>query len=142
MYTGIRGTGKINTGLGIILILIFIYLVQYNIKQDMMDKKELDTIVCHKDVQLPPMKDIDKLAIESIIEDYWKKRSMNKSNCAKIWGEMKTGITRGALGGILIGGGLDGAISGAIMLGGMSGLFRAYNLTYGKSPFLNPGKHT
>jgi hypothetical protein len=127
MYTGIRGSGKFNIGLGIALFLIFIYLVQCNITQDIMDEKKLDTIVCHKDVELPPMKDIDKLAIESIIEDYWKKRSMNKSNCAKIWGDMKMGIIRGVLGGILIGGGIDGAISGAIMLGGMSGLFRAYN---------------
>jgi hypothetical protein len=113
-----------------------------NILQDIQDEKNLDKIVCHKEVDLPKIKGVDKLVIESVVEEYWKKRSMNKSNCAKIWNDIRTGFVRGALGGAIVGGGWEGSASGAIVFGTMSGLSRAYHLVYGKPSFLKDHKHT
>ena len=133
---------KINVGLSVVLFFIFLFLLYANIMKDIEDKEILDKIVCHKEVDLPKIRGVDKLIIESVIEEYWRKRSMNKSNCAKIWGDVKTGIVRGALGGAIVGGGWSGAASGALVFGTMSGLSKAYNLTYGKSHFLREYKHT
>lgn len=131
-----------NVGLSVALFFVFIFLLHANIVQDLDDEKTLDKIVCHKEVDLPKIRGVDKLVIESVIAEYWKKRSMNKSNCAKIWNEMRTGFVRGALGGAIVGEGWGGAASGAIVFGTMSGLFKAYNLTYGKASFLRDHKHT
>ena len=144
MFTKSGGSDikKFNIGLSVVLLFIFIYLLYANIIQDIQDKKILDEIVCHKEVDLPKIRGVDKLIIESVVEEYWKKRSMNKSNCAKIWNDVKTGVVRGALGGAIVGGGWSGAASGAIVFGTMSGLSRSYHLKYGKSSFLRDHKHT
>jgi hypothetical protein len=144
MFTGGGGSGleTFNVGLSVALFFVFIFLLHANIIQDAQDEKKLDKIVCHKEVDLPKIRGMDKLVIESVIEEYWKKRSMNKSNCAKIWNDMRTGFVRGALGGAIVGGGWGGSASGAIVFSTLSGLSRAYNLTYGKSSFLRDNKHT
>jgi hypothetical protein len=144
MFTGGGGSGleKFNVGLSVALFFVFIFLLYANIIQDAQDKKTLDEIVCHKEVDLPKIRDVDKLVIESVVEEYWQKRSRNKSNCAKIWNDMSTGFVRGALGGAIVGGDWGGVASGAIVFSTLSGLSSAYHLTYGKSSFLRDNKHT
>lgn len=139
---GENDLSKINIGLSVVLFFIFLFLLYANIMKDIEDEKTLDKILCHKEVDLPKIREVDKLIIESVIEEYWRKRSMNKSKCAKIWGDVKAGIVRGALGGAIMGGGWGGAASGAIVFGTMSGLSKAYHLTYGKPFFLINNKHT
>jgi hypothetical protein len=133
---------KINISLCIVLFFIFMFLLYKNTVRDIEDSKNLGTILCHKEVKLPHINTIDKLIIESVIEDYWKKRSMNKSNCYIIWDDIKHGFVRGALGGAIIGGSISGAASGAIVFGSISGLFKAYNLTYSQQKYLMDYKHT
>lgn len=135
-------SGKFNVGLSVVLFFIFIFLLYKNLIQDAQDGKALDKILCHKEVDLPNIRGVDKLVIESVIEEYWKKRSMNKSNCAKIWNDMRTGFVRGALGGAIVGGDWGGSASGAIVFSAISGLSKAYHLAYGKSSFLMDNKHT
>lgn len=139
---GGSGFGKFNIGFSVALLFIFIFLLYLNIVKDLQDKKTLDDIICHKEVDLPNIRNMDKLVIESVIEEYWKKRSMNKSNCAKIWNDIRTGFMRGALGGVIVGKGYAGVVSGAFVFGALSGLSRSYHLTYGKSSFMMDYKHT
>lgn len=138
------GFENFNTGLFIALFMAFIYLVYVNITIDTDNSQKLDNIVCHKEIEhaLPKIKDVDKLIIESVISEYWRKRNMNKSNCAKIWKEVKSGIVRGALGGAIVGSGLSGAASGAVVFGTLGGLSKAYALSYGKMEYLRDHKHT
>jgi hypothetical protein len=131
-----------NIGLNIVLSIIFLYLLYVNIQQDISDTKELDGILCHKEIELPKIKIIDKLMIESVIENYGKNKSRNKSNSAKIWTEIKSGFTRGALGGAIVSSDLGVIFSGALVFGSMSGLFKAYNLIYGSTLVLRYKKHT
>jgi hypothetical protein len=133
---------KLNVGLIVALLLVFIFLLYANIMQDVQNKKKLNEIVCHKEVNLPNIRVVDKLIIESVIEEYWKKRSMNKSNCVKIWNDMKFGFVRGALGGAIIGRDWEGTMSGAVVFSAISGLSKAYTLNYGKPSFLEDIKHT
>jgi hypothetical protein len=133
---------KFNIGLNVSLFFVFIFLLYANIIQDMQNKNKLNTIVCHKEVNLPKIRDADKLIIESVIEKYWKKRSMNKSNCVKIWNDMKFGFIRGALGGAIIGRDWEGTVSGAVVFSAISGLSKAYSLNYNKPSFLKDRKHT
>ncbi len=137
-----RPPNNINKSICLVLVIIFLYLVYCNFIEDTNDKKTLSNIICHKEVKLPDIDEEDRLVMESVIEDYWKKRSMNKSNCSKILGEIKGGAIRGALGGALVGEGLTGAVSGAIVFGLMSGVLKAYNLKYGQRSFLHEDKHT
>ena len=58
---------QFNIGLCIILFLIFSYLLYVNMLQDVEDEKTLGKIVCHKEVQLPEIRIVDKLIIESVI---------------------------------------------------------------------------
>jgi hypothetical protein len=127
---------RVNISIMVVMLVLFIFLLYCNITQDAQDATELNGIVCHKEITLPKIKNVDRLMIESVTEEYLRKRSINKSNCAKIWSEIKTGIFRGALGGAIVGGGWDGAASGAIVFGSMAGLFRSYDLIYGKSVVL------
>lgn len=135
---------NINVSICTVLFIVFIYLLYMNLTIDSTNTRKLDNIICHKEVlhKLPKIKDVDKLVIESVIEDYWRKRSMNKSNCGKIWNEIKGGVLRGIIGGVIVGGGMSGAISGAIVFGSMSGLMKAYNLSHGKMIYLSNIKHT
>jgi hypothetical protein len=144
MFTGDgeSGLGKFNVGLIVALFLVFIFLLYLNIIQDMQNKKKLNKILCHKEVNLPKIRDVDKLIIESVVEKYWKKRSMNKSNCVKIWNDMKFGFVRGALGGAIIGRDWGGTVSGAVVFSAISGLSKAFSLNYGKPSFLKERKHT
>jgi hypothetical protein len=133
---------KTNMGLLVVLIFMFIILLYFTILQDIEDGKTLDSIVCHKEINIPDIKCIDILVIESVIENYRKKRAMNKSGYAKVWGDVKNGFIRGAFGGMILGNGIEGAIPGSIVFGLLSGLLKAHSIVYGESSFLNLKKHT
>lgn len=139
-----KGTdlSNINVGMSIVLFFIFMFLLHANIMKDIEYARKLDKIVCHKEVDIPKIRGVDKLVIESVIEEYWKKRSMNKSKCSRIWRDLKTGFIRGALSGFITGGGVSGAASGAVVFGMLSGLTQAYHSTYSKPSYLNSNKHT
>jgi hypothetical protein len=133
---------QFNISACIILFFIFIYLLHGNDAYDNMDKKQLNTIICHKEVDLPDIDITDRLVIESVIEKYNKKRAMNKSNRARILESIKSGIIRGVIGGAIVGKGFEGAASGAVVFGAISGISTAYSLIYDRSSFLNEKKHT
>ncbi len=132
----------LNIGFLVVIVCIFIYLLHSNILQDISDNNTLDSIQCHKEVDIPEIKNMDKLVVESIIEEYLKKRAMNKSNYDRIWGDVISGGVKGALSGAIIGGTLISAIEGVIVYGTISGTHKAYTLLYGKDKFLSPHKHT
>lgn len=131
-----------NIGVCVVLLCIFIYLLHINIISDTRNKKKLNKILSHKEIVLPEISVQEKLLVESIIEDYWKKRSMNKSNYAKIMTDVKSGISRGVIAGAIVGGGVNGAIAGAIVYGTISGISKAYTLQFGRSHYLITNKQT
>jgi hypothetical protein len=133
---------QLNVSVSILLIIIFIFLLYMNIQQDIEDAKVLSTITCHKEVDVPKIKEIDSLVIESIIEKYNKKKAMNISNSESILSDIKIGAVRGVLGGAIMGSGLEGMVISAITFGSLSGLSKAYELKYGHSAVLNDYKHT
>ena len=132
----------LNFGVMVALTLIFLVLLYKNMEIDKKNDAHLGQMVCHKEVKLPSIHDTDVLIIESVIEKYWKKCNMNKSNTAKIWGDIKMGAARGVLGGAIVGSGPVGALTSAVVFGTLSGVSRAYSLTYGSMSFLNVKKHT
>lgn len=134
--------GNINTSLLAVLICIMVVLIYMNIQQDILDEKTLNSIECHKDIEIPEIKNIDKLVIESVIENYWSKRTMNRSNRIRIYDEIMNGSIKGAIGGAIIGGSALIALEGAVVHGAISGAAKAYNLLYKKTPFINDNKHT
>lgn len=133
---------NINIGVCICLFIVFLSLLYFNYLKDLDDEKILDNIVCHKEVDIPNIEIQEKLIIESIIEDYNKKKVMNVSNCAKIIRDVKSGISKGVLSGIIVGGGLVGAAVGAIVYGSISGIFTAYNMIYYKKKYIKYNKHS
>lgn len=120
----------------VILLILFMYLIHLNASIDNCKLAKLDNIVYHKNFDLPKIKPSERLVIESVIEDYLKKRKMNKSNCSKIWNNVKNGAMRGALGGAIVGSGISGAAAGAVIFGAIGGLNKAYNLTNNTSFYL------
>jgi len=135
---------NINIILFIVLFIVFIYLLCLNSEIDKSNDIELNNIVCHKEVEktLPVISNTDRLMLESVISEYWKKRKMNKSNMSKIFNSIENGAMRGVLGGAVLGGGIYGAVTSGIVFGTMGGLLTSYNLTYGKTVYLNNIKHT
>lgn len=132
----------INKGVCICLLIVFIFLLYLNYIQDLDDEKMLDGIVCHKEVDIPSIKMNDKLIVESIIEEYNKKKTMNTSNCARVIGDVKLGISKGIISGVIVSGGIGGAAVGAIVYGSISGISTAYNLIYHKQKYLKYNKHS
>lgn len=139
MTTGLE---RINIGISIALFVIFLYLLYTNNNIDKKNVMDLDMTVCHKEVILPKIRDIDRLVIESVFSEYWQKRSMNKSNCSKIWSDVKSGVISGALSGAIIGSGASSVIAGGLVGGVISGTMKAYGLVNGKSQYLLATKHT
>lgn len=135
------GDKDINVTVALVLFIVFLYLMQKNMECDERNKAALKAMPCHKEVDIV-VDDDERLKIESVIEDYWKKRAMNKSKCSKVMNSIQTGMIRGALGGAIVGGGMHGAVSGAVVFGSMSGIMKAYNLAYSKSVFHDIGKFT
>lgn len=135
-------TGGIDIGICIVLMFIFMHLMQLNIVLDRENVHELNNIPSHKEIQLPVISTTSRLVIESVISDYNKKRNMNKSNCAKIMSNIRTGAIRGAIGGAIMGGGLQGALSSAFVFGSLGGIMNAYNLAYSERSYLLNNKHT
>lgn len=133
---------EIRAGLSIVIFIIFMYLLYLNHLIDTSNAETLGKIVCHKEIPLPAIKEIDALAIEAVIEGYWKKRAMNKSNCSRIVGDIKSGLVRGAISSAIGGAGAAGIASGALVFGSISGVMRAYGLLHGKSSYLLDFKHT
>ncbi len=129
-------------GFLLITLFVFIFLLQKNWEIDKKNTQELEKMTCHKEVNLPQVSEKNILIVESIIEQYWKKRSMNKSNTSKIWGDVKMGVTRGILGGVLIGGTPASIGTSAFIFGTLSGVLRAYGLAYGRRVYLHGHKHT
>jgi len=125
-----------------LLIVICIILLYYNYQKDLEDIHTLNGIICHKEVSLPSINTTDRLVIESIIEEYWKKRKINKSRCAKIINDIKTGISRGIMSGFITGMSPTTAVTGGVALGAVSGVLKAYNLSYSPTSYLKSSKHT
>lgn len=132
----------VNVKLTVVLIIIFIYLLGVNFSIDRRNSKELSNIVSHKEIKLPEAGEIERLKVENIIDNYYKKKSMNKSKSASVLSEVKKGALRGALGGALLGGDLESTIISSIVYGMISGVFKAYNQAYPSTDFINGNKPT
>jgi len=132
----------LNYSLCLVLLLIFIYTSYENYQEDSRNRIKLKSIISHKNVELPKIEQTDRLIIESVIEDYWRKRSLNKSNCKKIINSILDGMFRGAMGGLILGRDVKGAANGAIVFGAISGVFKAYNIIHKGDRFLLMNKHT
>ena len=131
-----------NVFLAICIIIIYLYICNMSIDNN--SKRELSNTVCHKEVKdrLPEIDKTDRLIIESVIYDYQKKRSMNKSNCSRIIDSIKKGAFRGAIGGAIVGNGINGSLTGALVFGTINGLMRSYELSHNKNIFLMNTKDT
>tara|TARA_Y100000389_G_C17244324_1_gene404794 strand:- start:85 stop:504 length:420 start_codon:yes stop_codon:yes gene_type:complete len=130
----------INVTLIVVLIIIFIYLLSVNFSIDRKNRKELNNIVSHKEIILPNTGEIERLKIENIIDNYHKKKSMNKSKYSSVLSEIKKGAVRGALGGALLGGDLESTVISSIIYGMISGVFKAYNQVYPSINSINGNK--
>lgn len=131
-----------NYSLFIIILILFIFIFYENYQCDKYNKKELKKIISHKNVELPEISNTERLITESIIENYWKKRSLNKSNSMKIWNSIKSGAFRGAMGGLILGNTTESALQGALVFGTLSGLFKGYNMMYESTIFMLNDKQT
>ena len=131
-----------NYGLFVAILIMFIFISYKNYNLDINNRNELQKIISHKNVELPKMQETERLMIESVIENYWKKRTLNKSNSRKIWNSIKSGAFRGAMGGLVLGNTTTSALQGAIVFGTISGLFRGYNIMYEDSVFMLKDKQT
>jgi hypothetical protein len=139
---GTKSTAVIVGGC-ILLLLIFIYLLYVNEQIDKNNAAVLEKITSHKEVTLPRMSNLDKLMIESVVEEYYKKREMNKSHYTKIWSSLKTGIVRGGLGSAIMGNDAPTVLATSAVYGALSGIFKAYDLsTDNTKTFVNKYKQT
>jgi hypothetical protein len=137
-----NGRSPINISVTVILVIVLIYLVYINHLQDIIDVKNLNNIKCHKEMALPRINRCDKLVIESVIEDYWKKRSMNKSNVSRIINNIRVGVMRGFISGVIIGNSFESITVGALVFGLVSGISTAHNLSQKTSLFMLKNKPT
>lgn len=110
-----------------------------------MNMSILHQIKSHKEVnkKYTSMPEMERLKIEAVIEEYWMKRSMNKSKCSKIWTEVRRGVMRGAIGGLVMGGGsAGGVVSGAVIFGAINGVLKGYDLLNSGPTYLLNSKQT
>ena len=132
----------IDTGLCIISILLLIYLIYINISIDISNYELLDKITSHKEVKNIKTDKKNILKIESIIENYRKKRHMNKSNVLEISKNIIEGLFKGVLGGMFAGSGVVASIKSGIIYSTISGLSTSYTLLHNKNTYMNIMKQT
>lgn len=131
---------NINVGLLLIVMLLLAYYTYKVIELDNLNRSVINNTISHQEVDLPDIPQESRLVIEQVIEEYWTKRSMNKSKCANVLTNIKIGTMRGALAGAVLGGGTSGIASGAIVYGALSGLASAYKTIHGGRAYLNDAK--
>ena len=133
---------NMQTAVMIISVLYFAYLIQYNMELDADNYMRLSGQVSHKQVIVPNITFEERIKIESVIEDYKKKKTMNKSNINRIVTGIRDGMIRGALGGAFMGKSVEGSILGAIVFGSMGGIMKAHSLVHDHPYYLYPEKFT
>jgi hypothetical protein len=124
------------------IVIIILYMMYECYRLDKENAHILQNALSHKEVDLPPITDIQKLQIERVIDQYRTKESMNKSNISQVMSSIAKGMLRGAVGGAIVGDGVQGAASGAAVFGIISGLMTAYNINYSRVEYLIPSKAT
>lgn len=132
----------IDTGLCIISILLLIYLIYININIDISNYELLDKITSHKEVKNIKTDNKNILKIESIIENYRKKRHMNKSNVLEISKNIIEGLCKGVLGGLFAGSSIAASIKSGIIYSTIAGLSTSYTLLNNKNTYMNIMKQT
>ena len=134
---------ELNIGYVLTVLIILLYLIWVNNKVDQENKIILLSLykpTVNEEISLK-----ERAKIEMVIEEYWKKRSMNKSNCKKIFDDIKNGAVRGCISGIVMGSTPTGILSNAITVGTVSGTIKAFNLrnnSINSSRFLIPDRFT
>lgn len=83
------------------------------------DQRSIDELKYNTDIwDVPTLDDHQQSVINKMIDNYFKRRSLNKSKYKKMISAAKDGIFHGAIGGCITGG-PAGAIPGAIVYGVM-----------------------
>lgn len=118
---------EINILTSIPVVLILLFLLYENVRQDYKDRYYIQTTICHKKVQIPIITQEERLKIETVLDDYIKRRDKNISKLYKIFSELYVGAMRGVLGAAMLGGGINEMAAGAIVYGTISGFSRAYS---------------
>lgn len=126
----------------IVLLIILIYLTSYSYREDYIHQLKLNQIPCHREIpeNVQHISIKDRLAIERIIEQYMKKRKMNKSHCKKIISSIRDGMIRGALGGLVMAGS-EGVVSGAVVFGLLNGVMTGWSFRVHDNSFMLDHKH-
>jgi hypothetical protein len=125
----------------VLILLCFVYVHKLI---DNSNKLQLQQEVCHKEVksQLPSVDDSQTLAIENIVENYIKKRSMNKSNISKIWNGMMYGAIFGLASSAIVSPKMPDILASSIVSGIIGGINISYRLLYVKKGWLSDSKPT
>lgn len=123
----------------IILLILFLYLFLCSIENDKANKTKLEndpyTIIdTKKTFDSLPLE--ERIKIESVIDNYFTKRNMNKSQCSKIKKSMIEGFTRGALGGLIINASLGNIANSAITFSVMNGIMKLFTLNNPSNTFI------
>ena len=121
----------INIGALVAVFMVFVYLFVENMRIDNDNYLRLEHIPSHKEVPVPDISDADRLVIEKVMNDYWEKRKMNKSNCSRISTSIKDGVLAGAVSGAVLGSGITPILTSSIISGSISGLLKSYSLRSG-----------
>lgn len=134
---------SINILLSSSITVIFIYLYYCNYIVDLKNKLELEKTPCYKDrITAPNISDAERDKIEYVIHDYISKSKKNKSNCLKIKNGVISGVIRGLMGGVILGGGITGSLKTAAVFGIIGGTMSAYKMKTAKQKYLCKHKHT
>lgn len=121
------------------LLILFSYLLLCSIENDKVNKKTLEndpytTLDTKKTFDNLPLE--DRIKIESVVDNYFTKRKMNKSQCSKIKKTMFEGFARGALGGLIINATPGNIANSAITFGVMNGLMVLFRLNSPSNAFI------
>ena len=134
---------SVNIFLATSITVIFIYLYYCNYIVDLKNKLELEKTPCYKDRNTnPSISDTERDKIEYVVHDYISKSKKNKSNCLKIKNGVVSGVIRGLMGGVILGGGVTGSLKTAAVFGIIGGTMSAYKMKAAKKKYLCNHKHT
>ena len=126
----------------VIITIMFIYFTHICIVMDTNDIQTLTRITHYNDVKLQPLSQSATLQIENVIENYRKKRQLNKSRFIKVLESMQTGFTRGCLSTIVMGGNVQNSIISGLTMGMASATASAYTNSHpAYSKYLMANKH-
>jgi len=123
----------------IVLLVLFIYILNCSIQRDIENKEQLARdpyTAIDKKKTFADLPLNERLKIESVVDDYFTKRKMNKSHCSKIKKAIFDGVVRGSVGGLIINATIGNIINGATTFGVVNGLMKMYTLHHSPNSFI------